>query len=125
MIDNNLIQFWISELAKLQGISMGADELVDDVVLTAYVFDDPKTFSIVMTNVVNAFQLIVQQPTIGQALVGGKSGWNSFHFQSKRTQKHDADMRMVYRHTGHTILIMGFGNRFLPNDFYQRLKNRE
>lgn len=124
MIDNNLLKFWISELVKLKGISMGADEVVDDVVLTAYVFDDPKTFSIVMTNLVNVFQLIVQQRNIGQALVGSKVGWISFHFQSQRTKKHDADMRIVYRDTGSTILVMGFGHRFLPDDIYQRLKDR-
>lgn len=124
MVSNELLRFWITEVTNLQGISMDADKVVDDVVLVAFTFDDPEVFSTIMNNVVVALQLIIQQRNIGQELIGGKTGWNSFHFQSQRKQKQNADMRIVYQDTGTTIRVMGFGHRRIPDDIYQRLSKR-
>jgi len=121
-ISNEALEFWIERVAELEGLSMDADKLVEDVVLVAVAFDqDPNIFSLAMVNVVTAFRLILRDRNIGQELVGNKAGWYSFHFQSQRTRKHTADMRIVYRDTGTTIQVMGFGHRWLPQEIYNRL----
>jgi hypothetical protein len=111
------------EVTDLQGVSMDADRVVDDIVLVAYVFNDPEEFVKAMHNVVDVLRLIVQQRNIGEELKGAKAGWHSFHFQSQRIQRHKADMRMVYQDSGTTIRVKGFGHRWIPEDLYQRLSN--
>lgn len=108
-INDTLLELGIERLSAIEGIVMDADRLVDDVVLLAYVFDDPKRFSTALAHVINALHLIVSQRRIGHPLVNNKAGWWSYHFQSQRTQRHKADMRIVYQDTGTTIRIMGFG----------------
>ena len=120
-INDAPLQLGIDQVSAIEGIAMDADRLVDDVVLLAYVFDDPQRFSTALTHVINAIHLIVRQRRIGQPLVNNKAGWWSYHFQSQRTQRHKADMRIVYQDTGTTIRIMGFGHRWIPQDLYARL----
>ena len=119
-INDALLHLGIEQLSAIEGIVMDADRLVDDVVLLAYVFDDPQRFSTALTHVINAIHLIVRQRRIGQPLVNNKAGWWSYHFQSQRTQHHKADMRIVYQDTGTTIRAMGFGHRWTPQDLYTR-----
>lgn len=124
-ISDALLQLGIEQLSQIDGISMDADRLVDDVVLVAYVFDDPQLFSTAIANVINAINLVVRERRIGPALVNNKAGWWSYHFQSQRTQRHTADMRIVYQDTGTTIRIMGFGHRWIPQDLYDRLSPKK
>lgn len=121
-ISDELLEFWIERIAELNGIAMDADKLVEDIVLIAVAFDqDPDMFLAVMTNTVEAFELVLRERNIGQSLVGNKVGWTSYHFQSRRIRKLKADMRIVYRDTGISIQILGFGHRWIPQAIYDRL----
>lgn len=121
-ISDELLEFWIDRVSELEGISMDADKLVEDIVLIAIAFDqDSEILSAVMTNTIEAFKLIVRDRSIGQELMGNKSVWSSYHFQSRRIRKQKADMRLVYRDSGTSIQIMGFGHRWLPQQIYDRL----
>ncbi|PSR35063.1 MAG: hypothetical protein C7B46_02600 [Sulfobacillus benefaciens] len=64
-INDALLQLGIEQLSAIEGIAVDADRLVDDVVLLAYVFDDPQRFSTALTHVINAIHLIVRQRRIG------------------------------------------------------------
>lgn len=113
---------WIDRIASLDGLMMDPETLVEDLVLITEAFDhDPATFAVVMENTLQAFQLILRVRKVGTALSGNKAGWMSYHFQSHRTQRHRADMRIVYRDTGAAIHIMGFGHRWILQSIYDRL----
>ncbi len=123
-ISDEQLSAWIECVAKLEGLMMDAEKLVEDIVLVAVAFNnDPETFSVVMANTIEAFQLILRARNIGQPLGGNKAGWISYHFQSHRTRRHKADMRIVYRNTGIAIQIMGFGHRWMPQPIYDRLSS--
>lgn len=123
-ISDELFEFWIERVSELEGLSMDADKLVEDVVLIAVAFDqDPDIFSYAMTNTIEALKLILRQRNVGQPLVGNKYGWMSYHFQSRRIPKLKADMRIVYRDMGTSIQIMGFGHRWIPQSIYTRLSS--
>jgi hypothetical protein len=115
---------WIDHVASVQGIEMDPDALVDDVVFIAYSFDQDDTFIAAMTQIVHSLLLLVKRRNMGQSLVGNFSDWRSFHFQSQRTKGHPADLRMVYKDTGTSIRVRGFGHRHLPQNIYLRLYSR-
>ena len=114
--------FWIDRLAELEGVSMDADALVEDVIVLAAAFNqDPDVFPVVMMNVIKAFQNLLHKRNAGQPLTGNHVAWLSFHFQSRAIRKLKADMRIVYRDTGSTLEILGFGHRWIPQEIYHRL----
>ncbi|WP_019415071.1 hypothetical protein [Paenisporosarcina sp. TG20] len=123
-ISNNLIEEAIDVIANIQGIQMNQDELVDDVILVAFVFDEESTFKLAINQITNSIQHIVSQRNVGQALVNTYDGWMSFHFQSQRVNGHPADLRVVYQNTNTVIRIHGFGHRHLPTNIYRRLNGR-
>lgn len=123
-ISHELLEFWIERVAELDGLSMDADKLIEDVVMVAIAFNqDPDIFELAMTNTVEALKLIIRERTVGQELVGNKVGWTSFHFQSRKIRKLKADMRIVYRDVDKYIQVMGFGHRWLPQEIYDRLSS--
>lgn len=123
-VSKELLAEAIKVISSVDGIQMDARTLAEDVVLTAIVYDENQAFKMAITNIVAALQLIVSKRNIGTPLVGNLSGWHSFHFQSKRTQGHPADLRIVYKDKGTVIQVKGFGNRILPIDFYKKLYRR-
>ena len=56
-ISNELLEFAIDLLAGIDETSMDASRMVDDVVLMAYIFDDPKRFTKAIANVRNAIYM--------------------------------------------------------------------
>jgi len=123
-ISNALLAEWIGKLSSVPGIEMDADALVDDVVLTAYAFEDESTFRTAMTHVVSSLLLIVKRRNIGQDLSANLEGWKSYHFQSERMRNHPADLRIVYQDTGSVIRVRGLGHRWIPEEVYKRLYHR-
>ncbi|MBP1970328.1 hypothetical protein J2Z83_002446 [Virgibacillus natechei] len=120
-IDNNLIEQAIDAITEIEGIKTDPNAMLDDIVLVAYVFDNELLFMTAIAQIKKAMLQIVKTRDIGQPLVGNLSSWMSFHFQSQRTQKHPADLRIIYHDTGDFIRIRGFGHRHLPSDVYQKL----
>lgn len=123
-ISDNLIEEAIDIIADIQGIQMNQDELVDDVILVAFVFDEKHRFKLAITQITNAIHQIIRQRNVGQALVNNYGGWMSFHFKSQRINGHPADLRVVYQDIITAIRVRGFGYRHLPTDVYKRLNGR-
>ncbi len=123
-ISKQLLADAIKAISSVSGMQMDAQTLAEDVVLVALVYDEDQIFNTAITNIVDALNLIVKNKNIGTPLVGNLSGWISFHFQSQRTQGHPADLRIAYQDIGTAIQVKGFGNRFLPSDFYKKLYGR-
>lgn len=123
-IRNDLMEDAIDIIADIQGIEMDSNTLVDDIVVLAYVFDKDSLFMTAIAQIRNAMLQIVKTRGIGQPLVGNLSGWYSFHFQSQRTQRHPADLRIIYQDQGYIIRFRGFGHRHQPIDVYRRLYGR-
>ncbi|WP_205520032.1 hypothetical protein [Virgibacillus doumboii] len=78
-----------------------------------------------MENVVKSLNLLVTDQVDGSQLVSNYTGWDSYHFQSKRVQGQRADLRIVFQRNSGLIRVRGFGNRWVPVDIYQRLRPRE
>ncbi len=120
-INDERLREWIRIVSAVPGVEMDGDALVDDIVLIAHVFDDPQRFETAMSQIVNSLNLIVKKRDMGAELKSNLSAWRCFHFQSRRTAKHPADLRIVYQDTGAAIRVRGFGHRWLPDDIYRRL----
>lgn len=124
-IENDLILQWIQNVSQIKGLQMDPTALADDVVLMALVFDTEEAFLLAMDNVVRAVTQLINGVVDTSQLERNYSGWDSYHFQSKRTQGHRADLRVVYQNVDkNTIRVKGFGHRHLPKDIYNRLKPR-
>jgi len=123
-ISDILIEEAIDIIADIQGIKMNQDELVDDVILVAFVFDEESKFKLAINQITNSIHQIISQRNVGQALVNNYEGWMSFHFQSQRVNGHPADLRVVYQDIITAIRVRGFGHRHLPTNIYTRLNGR-
>lgn len=123
-IQNELIEQAIDHIANIKGLEMDPAYLLDDVILIAFVFNDEDSFKKAITQVIHSLHLIIEKRSIGQALSGNLTGWFSFHFQSKRINKHPADLRCVYTDVEKAIQVRGFGHRHMPIDVYRRLYGR-
>lgn len=65
-ISDEQLSAWIECVAKLEGLMMDAEKLVEDIVLVAVAFNnDPETFSVVMANTIEAFPLILRASLLG------------------------------------------------------------
>ncbi|MGG1519448.1 hypothetical protein ABE504_28875 [Paenibacillus oryzisoli] len=124
-ISNDLILEWIDRIANLQGLQMDPTALADDVLLMAFVYKKEEEFVLAMSQVVRAIgQLVANKVEVSQ-LERNYSGWDSYHFQSRRVQGQGADLRIVFQSTSaNTIKIKGFSNRHIPSDIYKRLGSR-
>lgn len=124
-IKSDLILEWIERTAHVQGVSMDPDALADDVFLMAYVFSEEAAFLQAMNHVVQALHMLVAGKVQASQLEKNLSGWDSYHFQSKRVQGQRADLRIIFQRTADdTLYVKGFGHRFLPADIYKRLRPR-
>lgn len=102
---------------------MNVDDLIEDVVLISEVWPDKDEFLTAALSVRRAIRQIVDGKVTGTKLSYGLSDWYSYHFQHIRQQGMKADMRIVYKPDGDGIIVKGFGNRHLPKDIYQRLRD--
>lgn len=123
-ITDNLLEQAITAIVSVRGIKFNPEEIVEDVVSVATVFDDPNEFLLAITQIVHSLHLIVARRQIGQVLTSNLQGWWSFHFQSRKVNGHPADLRIVYQVQNTDIFIKGLGHRHLPQDVYQKLYNR-
>ncbi|RTE09099.1 hypothetical protein [Paenibacillus whitsoniae] len=124
-ISNDLILEWIDRVASLQGIQMDPTALADDVLLMAFVYKKEEEFVLAMSQVVRAIGQLVVNKVEASQLERNYSGWDSYHFQSRRVQGQRADLRIVFQNTQSSPLkVKGFGNRHIPSDIYKRLGSR-
>ena len=130
-ISDALIEEAILIISEIEYIEMNIEELVDDVILIAYVFNQEDAFKTAIAQIAHSLKLIVKKynktgQEIGQKLVHNYEGWTSFHFQSARKNGNIADMRILYQTPPHGVItVRGFGHRYLPEDVYDRLNQRK
>lgn len=124
IISEDMLRHAIDVIGRTEGIQMDVDSLIDDVFILSNIYSTEQTFILAVNQIHHSLKQIVKTRTIGTELFGNLSNWRSFHFQSRRVNKQSADLRIVYQDTGDFIQVRGFGNRHLPQDFYQRIYKR-
>ncbi|MFY4775199.1 hypothetical protein [Metabacillus sp. RGM 3146] len=64
-ISEQLVEEAIECFAAIEGIEMNSDELVDDVILVAYVFEEELAFKSAISQIINSLKLITRNRNIG------------------------------------------------------------
>ncbi|QKY70443.1 hypothetical protein [Lentibacillus sp. CBA3610] len=123
-ITNDVLIEWIGEVSRVKGLQMDPEALADDIFLMAYVYQNPIEFDMAMQNVIKAFDLIIKNSVNTSQLAHHYTDWQSYHFQSKRTQGQKADLRIIFKKESDVMYVRGFGNRWIPADIYYRLRHR-
>lgn len=125
MINRTLLKQTITEIASIEGIQMDPTHLALDVLALSEVFKDEESkFKNVINSLKTAIYNILNNDSIGDDLTYNLDGWKSYHFPSPYPRfQGEEDLRIVYRSISH-ILILAFGHRYIPSDFYKRFLNR-
>lgn len=125
MISRELMVTAINKIAAIKGIEMDPKHLALDVLALAQAFSDEMKFKEVIVSVIIAIEDVFKDGNnIGDDLQFRLKGFKSYHFSSPYPVKPgEEDMRVVYPEYKNTI-ILAFGHRYIPSDFYKRLKTR-
>lgn len=124
MISRDVMKAAIDEIAAIKGLEMDPTHLALDVYALAQVFSNEKEFKDVIVSLILAIKDVFKDGNIGDDLKYGLKGFKSYHFSSPYPKiKGDEDMRVVYPDYKNTI-ILAFGHRYIPTDFYKRFKSR-
>lgn len=99
-------------------------ELVwEDLCDLASAYPDPQAHAEALAAILHQLAVVhLRQP--GKDIQGRWQGWRRHAFQSQPQRGARADLRIVYRRHGDSTILLGFGHRHLPEDFYQRLRGR-
>lgn len=124
MVSRDVMKAAINQIAAIKGLEMDPTHLALDVYTLAQVFSDEKEFKDVIVSVILAIKDVFKDGNTGDDLKYRLEGFKSYHFSSPYPEiKGDEDMRVVYPAYKNTI-ILAFGHRYIPTDFYQRFKSR-
>lgn len=121
-IDEELLDRVIDEIAALPFLSMDAASLAEDVFDLAIAFPEERDFLSAVAHTLQSLRLITEDKVRPARLKWDFAGWLSLHYKSSVSLTGNADMRIVYRKEGDEVLVMGFGHRFVPKDFYTRMR---
>lgn len=125
MINHALLKQAIHDISSIQNLEMDPKQLALDVYALSTIFKEETKFENVINSVINAIINLKNNPSIGEDLKYNLAEWKSYHFFSPYPiYPEDEDMRLVYQSVLKNILILGFGHRYIPSDFYSRLSNR-
>lgn len=115
----------ISTITSIKEIHMTPQHLLLDILALSKVpaFAEDNKFNAVIHTITRALLEIVQNPAVGDSLKNDFSGFKSLHKKSEypTDPPHD-DLRIVYQSETKQIWIVAFGHRYLPNDFYDRIR---
>lgn len=111
----------VLSLASVEGLSMDADALLEDVVLLSAAFPSESDFEAACANTEKALRFLVANAVSSAALKYEFEGWESYHYQPKVGQGMKATCRVVFRRVDDGIEVKGFGHRRIPADFYERM----
>lgn len=111
----------IKAVSAVEGIYMDPNDLADDVFLLSYAWPDSEDFEPAVANTCRALSQIAGNIVCGTPLEGRYAEWRSFHYQHKRAQGAKADMRIIFQRRDGSIIVKGFGHRYIPADIYSRL----
>ena len=126
MIDRAFLKQTIDKISSIENLQMDPKHLVLEILALSAIFTDVPRFEKVVNSVINAIDSLLNNPSIGEDLEHNLVEWKSYHFSSPYpTYPKEEDMRMVYQsQSGPSILILAFGHRYIPTDFYKRFTNR-
>ena len=108
-------------IAAASGLSMDADDLVEDVFLLSAAFDEPEEFEAAVAATIRAIELLAGRRVGSSTLKYAFEGWRSYHYQHRVFQGGRADCRIVFREVDGGIEAKGFGHRSVPKDLYARM----
>lgn len=115
----------ITTIASIDGISMNPQHLLLDILALSKVpsFAEEQTFNSVVGTIAKALREIVNNHAIGDNLKNDFTGFKSLHTKSDypTDPPHD-DLRIVYEPETKQVWVIAFGHRYLPDDFYERVR---
>lgn len=115
----------ISTIVSIKEISMNPQHLLLDILALSKIpaFANDEKFNSVIHTITKALLEIVQNPAIGDSLKNDFLGFKSLHKKSDypTNPPHD-DLRIIYNPETAQIWIVAFGHRYLPDDFYDRIR---
>ncbi|WP_165045962.1 hypothetical protein [Adlercreutzia sp. ZJ138] len=120
-ISEDILLAAVDAIACLDGLSMDADHLVEDVYLLAYAFPEESDFKAAVASTCKAVAFLVRGQVSSSSLKYGLNQWFSYHYQHRVAQGAKADCRVIYRPLENGIEVKGFGHRRIPEDFYRRM----
>lgn len=125
-LTNEIIAEAIKSVMQVPRAILDVSNLADDVKSITDVWPGENDFLMAMSSTVRAILLVAEGRARYSVLKRDLRGWNCFHYHSTRRPTGKADMRLVFREKGDDIEVLGFGHRYLPLDFYDRVAaNRE
>ncbi|MCI8425439.1 MAG: hypothetical protein HFJ72_07270 [Adlercreutzia sp.] len=121
MISEDRLRDAIGQLAAVPAVEFDPVSLAEDVLLLGHAYEQEAAFVQAVASVCRALRQIASNQVTSARLKYSFAGYDSYHFQSKREQGASADLRIVYQQAGDVVRVLGFGNRKIPSDIYERL----
>lgn len=113
----------IGRLSVIESVAFDPASLAEDIFLLGIAYSEEETFAMVVASTIRALRQIVSGRVTVSMLKYEFEGLSSYHFQAARAQGSPADMRIVFRREEGCVRVVGFGNRRIPSDIYQRLSS--
>lgn len=110
-------------LSTVESVFFDPVSLAEDIFLLGIAYSEEETFAAAIASTIRALRQIASERVTVSMLKYDFEGLSSYHFQAARTQGSPADMRIVFRREDGCVRIVGFGNRRIPSDIYQRLSS--
>ena len=123
-VSRALIREAVSRLSAVPGIMMPQANLNEDVMLLARAYPHEDDFEAAIEATEWALRQAVAVRLTPSALRDDLAGWCSYHYQLRRQQGTDADLRLVYQPTERGIRVKGFGHRYWPASLYHRVARK-
>ncbi len=120
-LSNQIIAEAIQSVMQIPHAILDASSVADDVKSITEVWPESTDFLMTVNSTVRAIVLVVDGKARTTTLKRDLAGWNCFHYHSARRPSGKADMRLVFRQNDANIEVLGFGHRYLPLDFYERV----
>ena len=109
-------------IAGVRGMHMDARAVVEDTYLLAVAYPEVEDFDLAVASTLRILGLLANGRLDAPSLRDDLEGWRSYHYQHRSEPGKAADCRIVYRRVDEGIIVMGFGNRHIPEHFYDRIK---
>lgn len=120
-VSEDVLRGAVKAVSRVEGLSMDADHLVEDVFLLAFAFPDEDDFQAAVASTVRALRLVIEGSVSSSSLERRLGEWRSFHYQHRVAQGAKADCRIMFKEIEGGIEVKGFGHRRIPKDFYRRI----
>lgn len=120
-ISDEVFQAAFRQLSAIPSVEFDPESLAEDVFLLGKAYPDEASFALAAASANRALRQLAEGRVTTSKLKYEFEGLSSFHFQAHRQQGAPADMRIVFRREDGRVRVVGFGNRRIPSDIYERL----